>query len=290
MTASSIIVTGSDSGYFPLMRELIASIRSKPEGAGIALGVLDCGLAAEEAAWCRGQGASLVEPVWDIAFGPGLQAPPPSFRAMTARPWLKRYFPGFETYLWLDADTWVQDWRAVRLFLEAAAIGDIAIVPEVHRSYRNLRDGRDDFEQANGRAYAEAFGEAAARRLIRLPLNNAGAFAIRSTSPAWELWASVLADAAKRSTNMIDQIALNAAIHELGLEEARLPPACNWIAHLATPAWHPERGVFVEPDPPYETIGILHLTLGTKWQSALDVAEAGRVTRRQLSLRYRGNG
>lgn len=284
--ADAIVVTGSDSRYFPLMRETILSLRAKPESSGVALGVLDCGLTSDETVWCQNQGATIVEPGWDVEFGDGLSVQP-SFRAMTARPHLRRYFSGYQTYIWMDADVWVQDWRAVRLFLDAAQLGDIAIVPELHRSYRNFRDTRDDFERANGQAFADAYGEAAARRLIRYPLNNAGVFAMTCASPAWDVWASMLAEAAQRSANMVDQIALNAAIHEGRIREVRLPPTCNWIAHLATPAWHDARQVFVEPDPPFEAIGILHLTLGTKWAPSVEVptVDGPSIAR---SLRYAG--
>lgn len=286
MSTTTILVTGGDAAYFALMREMIRSVRRAPEGRAVALGVLDCGLAPEETAWLRRAGAVVVEPGWDVTLREDLPVPP-SFRALTARPSLRRYFPGYDSYVWLDADVWVQDWRAVALLIEGARLGDIAIVPEVHRSYGNLRDQRDDFEEANGRAYARAFGAEAAQRLIRRPLNNAGVFAIRAISPAWETWAAVLAEAARHSVDMIDQIALNVAIYDRGLREVRLPPTCNWIAHLATPAWDEARGVFVEPDPPYEPIGILHLTLGTKWAPAVDVPVAGKPGARiSRSLRF----
>lgn len=288
MPAGSIVVTGGDSAYFPLMRELIQSLQAKPESASVTLGVLDCGLTPAEVDWCRAVGASVVEPGFDVAFGEGLSVPP-SYRAITARPHLKRYFPGFETYLWLDADVWVQDWQAVALFLEAAHLGDVAIVPEMHRSYRNFRDRRDDFEQANGRAYADAFGVEAAARYIRQPLVNAGVFAIRETSPAWQVWAAVMADVARRSTNMIDQIALNVAIQGHGLREVRLPPTCNWIAHLATPAWHEEKQALVEPNPPFEKLGIVHMTLVTKWAGAVELpCVGGQASVISRSLRYPG--
>ena len=37
--SGTIIVTGGDSRYFPLMREMILSIRTKPEGASLPIGV-----------------------------------------------------------------------------------------------------------------------------------------------------------------------------------------------------------------------------------------------------------
>lgn len=290
MAAKTVIVTGADHRYAPLMREMIASVRRQPSLDGIDLAVLDCGLNADDRDWCREQGAQILEPDWDVAFGPNLNAPS-SFRAMTARPHLRKYFPGYETYVWLDADVWVQDASAVELLRTSAALGDIALVPEVHRSYRNFRDGRNEFEAANGAAYAECFGAESAARLIRRPLNNAGVFAIGASSPLWNVWAELLADVAQRSANMIDQIALNYAIYERGIHEVRLPATCNWIAHLATPAWDEEKALFVDPDPPHDTIGILHLTLGTKWAPATDVPLAG--TRRPpevgaRSLRFPG--
>jgi len=280
--ADTIIVTGADHRYAPLMREMIRSVQRFPQSPRIALGVLDCGLDPVDREWCATNGALIVEPGWDVTFGSGVAAAP-SFRAMTARPHLRRYFPGYATYIWLDADVWVQDWSAIALLQDAARLGDIALVPEVHRSYRNFRDGRDDFEAANGRAYADAFGAETAARLIRRPLNNAGVFALTATSPAWERWAALLAEAATRSANMIDQIALNVAIHDGGLREIRLPAACNWIAHLATPAWDDERQVFVDPDPPHDVIGILHLTLATKWAPHVDVPIA-RTAHPQRSI------
>ncbi|MEZ5849320.1 MAG: hypothetical protein R3D68_01555 [Hyphomicrobiaceae bacterium] len=268
MARKDIVITGGDSRYFGLMQGCLRSLRNAPETLACALGVLDCGLTADEAAWCRSIGATIVEPGWDVAFAGSLTVHP-AMRAMTARPHLRRYFPGFDTYLWIDADAWVQEGAAARLFLDAAHMGDIAIVPEVHRSYSNLRHTREDFETANAKAYADAFGPAAAQRLIRMPLVNAGVFAIAHTSPAWGLWADVLADAATRSTNLVDQIALNVAIYDHGLGDIRLPASCNWIAHLCPPAWDGDRGAFVEPDPPFTPIGILHMTLDTKWKGTL---------------------
>lgn len=286
----TIVVTGGDTVYFPLMRDMIRSVRALPEAGGMAVGVLDCGLFADETAWCRAAGAAVVEPAWDVVLRTDLPVAD-SFRAMTARPHLRRYFPGFDIYVWLDADVWVQEWRALALLIEGARLGDIAIVPEMHRSYRNFRDARDDFEQANGKAYAQAFGFEVSRRLIRRPLNNAGAFAVGADSPAWDIWAAALAEAAKKSVNMIDQVALNVAIYDRGLREIRLPPTCNWIAHLAAPAWDPERQLLVEPDLPHEAIGILHMTLGTKWAPVVQLPVAGspgaaRTVER--SLRYPG--
>ena len=46
-----IIVSGADSGYFELLQGNVRSIRDKPAGAGIALGILDVGLSPAQRRW-----------------------------------------------------------------------------------------------------------------------------------------------------------------------------------------------------------------------------------------------
>jgi hypothetical protein len=63
----------------------------------------------------------------------------PHLRAITARPFLPKYFPGHETYLWMDADTWLQEWYPIDWYVAAAADGRLAIAPQVDRAYRHPR-------------------------------------------------------------------------------------------------------------------------------------------------------
>ena len=96
----------------------------------MSLGVLDCGLTEEQRAWCRAQGAILVVPQWDFDF-PGRDKLKDGYKALTARPFLPRYFPGFELYFWIDADCWVQQGDAIALFL-------------ARRAHRRARRGAGD--------------------------------------------------------------------------------------------------------------------------------------------------
>jgi hypothetical protein len=94
VTEKAIAITGGDAAYFDLMRDCMGSLRATAEGRAVALGVLDCGLTAEQQAWCRAQGATLVVPRWDFDF-PGRETLKDGYKALTARPFLPRYFPGF---------------------------------------------------------------------------------------------------------------------------------------------------------------------------------------------------
>ncbi len=291
MTEKAIAITGGDAGYFDLMRDCIGSLRSVPEGRVLALGVLDCGLTEEQREWCRGQGATLVEPKWDFDF-PGRDNLKDGYKALTARPFLPRYFPGHDLYLWIDGDCWVQQGDALALFLRAARTGKLAVAPEIHRSMRHYHHAWTEFSTINGAAYERGFGRELAERLIRYPLINAGVFALTADAPHGQGWADVLGEALQRSTDMTDQIALNVMVYDRGFSCEPLPSRCNWPVHHATPAWDEERRLFVEPAMPYEPLGILHMTIYTKRLAALDVRElngphAGEV--RMRSVRWPGS-
>jgi hypothetical protein len=274
MSERAIALTGGDAAYFPLMQDCISSLQATAEGRALALGVLDCGLTDEQRVWCRARGAVLVEPQWDFDF-PGRAALKDGYKALTARPFLPRYFPGFDLYFWIDADCWVQQGDAITLFLAAARTGVLAVAPEIHRSFRHYRHAWDEFAAVCGKAYAAAFGEEVAHRLIRYPMINAGVFALPAGAPHWAAWADIYGDALQRSTDLTDQLALNVMVYDKGLAHEPLPSRCNWPVHHATPAWDAPRGLFVEPAMPHDPLGILHLTIYTKRLATLDVREVG---------------
>ena len=290
MPEKTIAITGGDANYFDLLRDCVGSLRATQEGRAMALGILDCGLTPEQRDWLAGQGAIFVVPGWDFDF-PAREKLKDGYKALTARPFLPRYFPGFDLYFWIDADCWVQQGDAIALFLAAARTGKLAVAPEIHRSMRHYHHAWTEFSTINGAAYAAAFGQETADRLIRYPLINAGVFALEAAAPHWQGCADLLGESLQRSADMTDQIALNVLVYDHGFAHEPLPSRCNWPIHHATPAWDAERGLFVEPAMPYDPLGILHLTIYTKRLATLDVRElggphAGEV--RARSLRWPG--
>jgi hypothetical protein len=290
VTEKTIAITGGDADYFDLMRDCVGSLRATEEGRAMTLGILDCGLTAEQRAWFAEQGAIFATAGWDFDF-PARAKLSDGYKALTARPFLPRYFSGFDLYFWIDGDCWVQQGDAITLFLRAARTGALAVAPEIHRLMRHYRHAWKEFSTINGAAYAAAFGQETADRLIRYPLINAGVFALRSDAPHWQGWADLLGASLQRTADMTDQTSLNVLVYDHGLPCEPLPSRCNWPIHHATPAWDAERGVFVEPAMPYEALGILHLTIYTKRLETLDVREiggshAGEV--RPRSLRWPG--
>jgi hypothetical protein len=283
-----IVITGGDAGYFDLMKDCIGSLRATSEGRDLALGILDCGLADEQRTWCREQGGMLAVPDWDFDF-PGRDKLGDGYKALTARPFLPRYFPGFDLYLWIDGDCWVQQGDAISLFLAAARTGALAVAPEIHRAMRHYHHAWGEFSAVCGAAYESCFDKATAERLIRYPMINAGVFALKAQAPHWAGWADIYRQALQRSTDFTDQLALNV----LCTTKASLRAAAQSL-QLAGPSRHagrmPSAACSSSPSC-YEPLGILHLTIYTKRLAALDVRERGgprdgQVRRR--SLRWPG--
>jgi hypothetical protein len=253
-----IIVSAADRGYFPLLRDAVLSVRAL--GPEVAIGVLDLGLDDEHRRWLAGQATHLVAPGWDVAF-PRQEQTPNTLRAQVARPFLPRHFPGYEMYVWLDADAWLQDWRAVELFCAAAGRDRLAIAPEIDRAYkRHYKRPKLFGLTLTWKMYREAFGWRAADRLGRNPMLNCGVFALHRDAPHWAAWQRLIAQVLQRTRFFyVEQAALNYAIYAERLSVNLLPAYCNWMPGDAAPAFDPERRVFVEPYAPHETIGVMHL-------------------------------
>ncbi|HVC51915.1 MAG TPA: glycosyl transferase [Stellaceae bacterium] len=284
-----IIVSAADSRYFPLLQDAVSSVRALQPA--VALGVLDLGLTPDQTAWLAGQGAQLVRPGWDVDF-PGQARTPDTLKAQVARPFLPRHFPGHATYLWLDADAWVQDWRAIEQYCAAASGGRLAIAIEIDRAYkRHYKRPKLFGTTLVWKNYREAFGWRVADRLGRNPMVNCGVFALQREAPHWAAWQRIIARVLRRTRFFyVEQIALNYAVFAEHLPVNLLPAYCNWLAGDAAPAFDAGRGAFVEPHAPHEAIGVMHLA-GPEQKTQvfrLDRLEHGRFTGAtvETSLRY----
>jgi hypothetical protein len=286
--APLLIVSGADSGYFPLLRDLVASIRSHRPPEKAPLGILDLGLAAEERRWLEAQGARLVAPAWDLDFPRRAQTPAVR-KAQIARPFIPRHFPGYGTYLWIDADAWVQDWRAVEMLLAASAGGKLAICPEIDRSYKRHYKRPKLFGMTlQWRCYRAAYGWRVADRMGRNPMLNCGVFALQGASPHWDTWIAAMARGLERTNFVfIEQIALNYAVFAGKIEASFLPAPCNWLVGDAAPMWDAKRRLLVEPNAPYEALGILHLAGEGQKDRRFALKTLGGGTF-ETSLRYSG--
>lgn len=284
-----LIVSASDSGYFELLQGMVASVRDKPESKGVDVAVLDLGLTRDQQAWLETRDVQITHP--NLSMHPVHDE---RQKAASSRPLLPEILPGYDLYLWIDADAWIQHWSAVDLYFRAAETGALACVMSIDRAYESLIPTlrlETRFGMIVGLrswmydSYRACYGAAVARRLALKPTINAGVFALRGDAPQWRAWQDCYRAAvgAERRTGF-DNIALNVAIFERDLQVEYLPAWCNWVCSRALPKLDPDRNVLVEPYLPHEVLGIVHLVLKTK-HGEYDLAYLNGGTERR-SLRY----
>jgi len=264
--AKIIVISGADSAYSRLLSGLLASIENHARTDKIDIGIFDLGLDGVFKMSLKRRGFSVVAPDWDYPLKLFKEKPPAFFKAMTTKPNLRRHFPGYDVYLWIDADAWVQDWAAVRLYVDAALRSGFSATPEVDRSYSEHYSTGSVLKWRYN-CYRTCFDEAVAERLSLLPIVNGGVFAGRVDAPHWDVWSRTLREIIERIKEPYfysEQTALNYTIRNGDFETAFLPSTCNWMCNRALPLCSEDGAVLLEPQPPFNRIGIIHMTADTK--------------------------
>lgn len=254
------LITGADAGYASLLSGWLESIKMIKLDSEIDLCFLNLGCDQLQIENVKALGGICIEPDWDIDF-PERYRMPDHFKAMVSRPFLKKYFPGYDYYMWIDADAWVQDPAVIGIYLQAAATGKIAIASQFDRSYKSAYKRQKLFGWThNHKHYRLGWGWRVADKFGRLPILNSGVFALAGNSPHWELWGEALNAGLQRTRHkLVEQTALNLAIYRDHLPATYLPAYCNWLCDAALPKVDQESGMLVEPNAPYQPLGIVHL-------------------------------
>ncbi|HEX4792497.1 MAG TPA: hypothetical protein VH370_01830 [Humisphaera sp.] len=275
----TILLSASDQGYFQLLKGLVLSIHANRPDSQIAIGAIDLGMTDAQISELRSLNVMVAPGKWDFDF-PGREQMARWFQAMTARCCLPQYFPGYELYIWIDADAWLADWRTVELLVAAASPRALlALVPEMHRAYRNFYHLGDTQQIDHHRGMLMTFGEEMARKLGLKPVMNSGVFAARHDSPVWGVWAKWMRLALKGQIHSLtEQCALNAAIYIDGVAIHALPAWCNWMCGQALPAYDVAQKRFVEPNLPCDPISILHVSPRARASSMVTVFDSVKGT------------
>lgn len=257
------LITGSDAKYFDLLWSLVRSIRHFDEDHKYDIVTLDVGLHEPQRQMLLDAGVKVVEVGWGFPFiteesGAKL---PQHLKCLIVRPFLPEVIPGYEYYMWLDADTWVQSDQAISTYISAAGSTDIAITPEIHYLYEYLYDLGNASRSSHYTVYEKFYDTEKAKILSVLPIFNAGVFAARANSPLWERWKNEMSEAMQRAKAVnCDQVTLNRLLHSRQLVTAPLPPELNWICTAKAPIWNNDQGVFMTPGFRPHRIEVMHIT------------------------------
>lgn len=270
MTKKIAIVTGADEKYFPFLKNLIFSLHQSK-----SLEICDlCVLEVDDKNQYLEEINALISKRKKASFNLKIFFPDKKnwYKLLTERPFIKDYFPGYERYIWLDADTEVLDIDGIKNLIEATENKDLAISPEINESYvfKNTKFGIkkifSSIYKISGwsfKNYNKYFGKKLGLDLFFKPLFNNGVFCMRSDSKIWELWKmeyqSAL-DNAKTSYGIkTDQLSLNKLIYENFKMISILDSTNNWIISKSE-LMIKNKEIFFTPSFPRRKINILHYT------------------------------
>jgi hypothetical protein len=185
--------------------------------------------------------------------------------AMTCRPYLREIFPGYELYMWIDADIRFRDPEAFEFYLRFASgnRGSIVICREIDPTYVFLRSPpqiRAYFAPRYERL-RKVYSEDVPDFLQYFIPFNAGVFALHKDCPTWASYRRNLERAMEDAfAHMAEQDAMNMSIVQDNLNAIVAPATMNWLCSISLPAFDQASQRFVRPEYPYLPISVLHLT------------------------------
>ena len=109
----NVIVSLADANYFPLLEELINSIKKHKESESVAICILDAGLTDDQKKKISNKIDEIKKAEWDIKVPDYKVKGKEWLKSQVSRAFLPKYFPNYDKYLWIDCDAWVNSWSCV---------------------------------------------------------------------------------------------------------------------------------------------------------------------------------
>ena len=274
----NVIVSLADANYFPLLEELIDSIKRFKESANVAICILDAGLTQNQKDKISNKVEEIKHAEWDIEV-PGYKVKQKEWlKSQVSRAFLPKYFPNYEKYLWIDCDAWVNDWSSVELYFQACDNGKLGITQTIGPGYKitskvNWLFGKLAIIKSQNFKHAikSKIGYDKARKLAFSPHINIGVISLEKNSKAWNIWQNNLSKTLKAGNIFGSEgLAINMSVYIDDLETEFLPLNCNWITSNLLPKFDKQKEIFVEPYLPNFKIGIMHLAAGI-WKDGKDM-------------------
>ena len=272
------IVSLADANYFPLLEELINSIKKDKESEKIAICVLDAGLTDDQKKIISDKVDEIKSAEWDIEVPEKKVKGKEWLKSQVSRAFLPKYFPNYEKYLWIDCDAWVNDYKCLELYFKACENGKLGITQTIGPGYKitskvNWLIGKLAIIKSQNFKHAikSRISYSKARKLAFAPHINIGVFSLQKSSDVWANWQKNLEQTLKYGDIFgSEQLAMNMSVYIDNVETEFLPLNCNWITSNLLPKFDEENNTFVEPYLPNYKIGIIHLAAGI-WKDGKDM-------------------
>ena len=263
----TIIISGSDSKYFNLLHNLCKHLKKNNILKKSHLGLFDIGLNKLQNKKLLKFTNKIIKPQWECNF---------EFKTLdwkkllVVRPFLKKYFPNYDLYIWMDADIFPLSDNFLKE-INSIKNKDAFICNEYDNCYLNNK--RDTTYKKLFKNYYEIkgwthknniryLGNTIADNLLGKPLFNAGFFALRNKSVIWDKWQNVYCKIINSSKDdyclSMDQASLNQVLYENLKKVHIMNSKYNWLIKNSLP--YINKNNLCKPSFPYEKIEILHLT------------------------------
>ena len=256
------------------MEGLLSSLEGGGKLAECDLGIIDLGLtdSGKDRIRALKADAHIVKGEWRRDFS-GRDRAPEYKKIHTSKPFLPDMFPGYDGYVWMDADMWFQDASAIDDYIDAGRETGAAFSFESHPSYRSNQKikkieifgkvfikGVSNYFLSRSR---DMFGARSAVNNGVHPVLNSGLFYIAAGSPIWQAWQQALLTAnlkgQHRAAQISDQTCLQMALIQGGLAHATMPATHNWIPYFSRPLVDAETSMLLDPVYPNSPIKVVHL-------------------------------
>ena len=274
----NVIVSLADANYFPLLDELVDSIKRFKHSENVAICILDAGLKQDQKDSLSKKVDEIKNAEWDIEVPDHKVKGKEWLKSQVSRAFLPKYFPNYEKYLWIDCDAWVNDWSCVELYFKACDDGKLGITQTIGPGYKitskvNWLFGKLALIKSQNFKHAvkSKISYADARKLAFAPHINIGVFSLEKDSKGWSTWQNNLEKTLKAGNIFGSEgLAINMSVYIDNLETEFLPLNCNWITSNLLPKYDQKQSTFVEPYLPNYKIGIMHLAAGI-WKDGKDM-------------------
>ncbi len=281
----NVIVSLADKNYYPLLDELINSIKRFKESDDFAICILDAGLSEEQKELLSSRVDEIKSAEWDIEVPDSKIKGREWLKSQVSRAFLPKYFPTYEKYLWIDCDAWVNNWETVKLYFKACDNGKLGITQTIGPGYKITSKVKWVFgklavikSQNFKHAIKSNVSYDKARKLAFAPHINIGVFSLEKNSLSWKSWQKNLNQTLKNGDIFgSEQLAINISVYIDNIETEFLPLNCNWITSNLLPKYDEDNQTFVEPYLPNYKIGIMHLAAGI-WKDNKDMRLNKEIT------------
>jgi hypothetical protein len=260
------LVVAADAAIFPLLVGLLRSL-APLDHEKFALCLIDLGLTPGQRAYVEPlfdrieniDDARLVHPAPDIIRD--IEPRVPFWRALTSRPYIPDYFPGFRGYINVDADTWFQKLDVLDFMAAEIDAGRLVIAPEMDPAYRLFHSAtaHEEFVKDKRTLTRVFFGQDMADMTAPMPYYNIGLYGLPADAKHWPTFKHYLTEITKEKFHFLcESVVFNIVMLQLR-NFTLLPATCNWMCSLADPVKGAD-GLWRSPTYPFPVIEMLHLT------------------------------